>query len=233
MTRALFGILRDQRRQVPEHPLQAHVLRLAGRLDLAGVVVVQHAAARARDCDRRIPAFTHVDDVGFADARGRVAAVSDEDVGNAVDRARQEHRAGHRTGEQQRAGELHPALLGGRLGEGRVEHQQRGDRRNDDHQLLRLFGSEPDREQQAAADRAGNRAEGVCGVDTADEPGRVFTPLRDRRQCEREARAPEGRRREHRPERAHHVELKVYQMPSEVALIEGLNGQHGSDSVDM
>ena len=53
---------RHQRRQVAEHPLQAHVLRLARRLHLAGVVIVQHAARQARHRDRRVQPFADVDD---------------------------------------------------------------------------------------------------------------------------------------------------------------------------
>ena len=47
----LRGRLRDERGDVAEHPLQPHVLRLARRLDLAGVVIVQHAAGSPRDGD--------------------------------------------------------------------------------------------------------------------------------------------------------------------------------------
>ena len=49
-----FGI---ERRQVPEHPLQAHVLWLARRLHLAGVVIVQDAVRQPRDRHRRVPAL--------------------------------------------------------------------------------------------------------------------------------------------------------------------------------
>ncbi len=44
-------VLRDERRQVAEHALQTHVLRLARRLHLAGVVIVQHAVRELRDGD--------------------------------------------------------------------------------------------------------------------------------------------------------------------------------------
>ena len=54
MTSTLFGLCGIERREVAEHPLQAHVLRLARRLDLAGVVVVQHAVRQlARPRPRR------------------------------------------------------------------------------------------------------------------------------------------------------------------------------------
>ena len=46
MTSDLLRLFRHQRRQVAEHPLQAHVLRLARGLHLAGVVIVQHAVGQ-------------------------------------------------------------------------------------------------------------------------------------------------------------------------------------------
>ena len=46
------GLRRHERRQVAEHPLQAHVLRLARRLHLAGVVIVEDAV---RPLARRRP----------------------------------------------------------------------------------------------------------------------------------------------------------------------------------
>ena len=123
-------ILRDQRRQVAEHPLQAHVLRFARRLHLAGVVIVEHAVATARDRHRGVPAFAHVDDLSLADAGRGVAAVGDEDRRERrCTVLRQEHGAGHRGGEQQRAGKLHAALLRVRFDERGVEDEQRRDRR--------------------------------------------------------------------------------------------------------
>ena len=40
----LLRLRRDERREVAEHALQPHVLRLARRLDLAGIVIVEDAA---------------------------------------------------------------------------------------------------------------------------------------------------------------------------------------------
>ena len=48
---------RDERREMAEHALQPHVLRLARRLHLAGVVIVAHAARQLRDGHRRVEAF--------------------------------------------------------------------------------------------------------------------------------------------------------------------------------
>ncbi len=51
-------------REVAEHALQAHVLRLARRLHLAGVVVVAHAvAAVASTATEAVDALADVDDL--------------------------------------------------------------------------------------------------------------------------------------------------------------------------
>ena len=70
MTSTVFGLLRHQRRQVAEHPLQAHVLRLARRLHLAGVVIVaaRRSAARETATDAFTP-FADVDDLVTARPR--------------------------------------------------------------------------------------------------------------------------------------------------------------------
>ena len=86
----LLRLRRQQRRQVAEHALQPHVLRLARRLHLAGVVVVAHAVGQLRDRDRRVQPFADVDDVRLPDARRRVAAVRDEQARQLVDAARQQ-----------------------------------------------------------------------------------------------------------------------------------------------
>ena len=188
-------ILRNQRRHVAEHPLQPHVLRLARRLDLAGVVIVEHAVRQARDRHRGVPAFAHVDDLGFADARGRVAAVGDEHARHRVNRARQQHGAAHRGRQQQRAGELEARLLRFGIGGRGLEHQQRRDGGDDDQHLLRALAAEPDDEQQAGGDRADDRPERVGGVDAADQPRR--DPCR--RWRPRRAPAGSSRPRESRP----------------------------------
>jgi hypothetical protein len=72
---------RNQRRQMTEHALQAHVLRFAGRLHFAGVVIVAHAVGELGHRHRRVDAFADVDDVGLAEPRRRVAAVGNEQTG--------------------------------------------------------------------------------------------------------------------------------------------------------
>ena len=62
-----FGVLGHERREVAEHPLQAHVLRLARRLDLAGVVIVEDAVRHPRDRDRRRHALADVNDLVLAE----------------------------------------------------------------------------------------------------------------------------------------------------------------------
>ena len=62
MTSTDRGCRRNQRREVAEHPLQPHVLRLARRLDLAGVVVAEHAVRQPRDRHRRVQPLADVDE---------------------------------------------------------------------------------------------------------------------------------------------------------------------------
>ena len=69
ITSTFFGVRGHERRQVAEHPLQPHVLRLARRLDLAGVVIVAHAVLALRHGDGGVPALADVDDVGLPQLR--------------------------------------------------------------------------------------------------------------------------------------------------------------------
>ena len=104
----LRGTVRNQRRHVAEHPLQPHVLRLARRLHLAGVVIVEHAAREARDRDRGVPSFAHIDDVGLTEPCRRVAAVRHEDARHRMDTARQQAGGGSRRDDADRSRELKP-----------------------------------------------------------------------------------------------------------------------------
>ena len=90
---------------MPEHALQPHVLRLARRLDLARVVVVQHAAGQSRHGDRRVPALADVDDVDVLVRTGRgVAAVGDEQLRQRRHVARQQRRNDRADDNRQRPG---------------------------------------------------------------------------------------------------------------------------------
>ena len=71
MTRTFLACGRHQRRQVAEHALQPHVLRLARGLHLAGVVVVEDAVRQLARPRPSVPALADVDDVGLARAASR------------------------------------------------------------------------------------------------------------------------------------------------------------------
>ena len=104
----------------------------------------------------------------------------------------------------------------------------RGGDRRQHHHLLRVLRPDPRDEQQARAERAGDCADRVGRVDDADKPRGILPGRRHRREGERKARAPEERRRQHRPQRAHEIELEVQpRCPRESA---GLIGQYGSDA---
>ena len=70
--------LGNERRQMAEHALQAHVLRVRRRLRLAGVVVGQRAVRLRGDGDRRRETLADVNDVGVEAARRQEAAERDE-----------------------------------------------------------------------------------------------------------------------------------------------------------
>ena len=113
---------RDERREMAEHALQPHVLRLARRLHLSGVVIVQHAIRQARHRDRRVPSFADVDVLGLAHARRRVAPVRDEHARHRMHRAREERRA---AGGDHERHEREPRFVPVRAGVDRLQRQQR------------------------------------------------------------------------------------------------------------
>ena len=153
---------RDERRQVAEHPLQPHVLRLARRLHLAGVVIVAHAVGSLGDRDRGVPSFADVDHLGLPQLARHVAAVGDEHAGHRMD------------GERQQPGDRRPATANQRIAAHVPPQQdQAGERGQDDQQLLRALRAQPHHQQQAGAQRADDRAERVGGVDAADQPRRI------------------------------------------------------------
>ena len=117
-------VFRNQGGHVAEHALQPHVLRFARGLDLAGVVIIQHAVRQSRDGDRCVPALANVDDLSLTQPRRRVTTVGDEHSGNRVDGAREQHRGAHRCGQQYRACKLHARSLRLRFRRCRLQHQQ-------------------------------------------------------------------------------------------------------------
>ena len=129
----LGRVLRHQRRDVPEHALQAHVLRLARRLHLAGVVVVQHAVRRPGHRDRRGDAFADVDDLVLPDPRRRSTGRRPRDPG-----------IGGTVRASRPATSATPITTTGvdairvlRFTRRRHQHQQARQRRNADQHLLR------------------------------------------------------------------------------------------------
>jgi hypothetical protein len=83
-------VRRHQRREVPEHALQPHVLRLARGLNLAGVVIVADAVRPLRDGDRGVPSLADVDDVRLTKLRRGIAAIRDQDARHRMHADRQE-----------------------------------------------------------------------------------------------------------------------------------------------
>ncbi len=188
---------RHERREMSEHPLEPHVLRLARRLHLARVVVVAHTVAALRHGDRGVPALADVDDLGLPDLGGRIPAECHE------------HARQHGHGEsQQRGGD-------GRRGDKRggcallPQHHQRRQRCDDDQQLLRALAPEPHDQHEARAERPDDRPERVGGVNAAHDPRRILVTGRDRGQREREAGAPENRAGQHGKETSGQIELKL------------------------
>ena len=71
ITRTDRASSRHQRRQMAEHPLQAHVLRLARRLDLARVVVAEAAVRQPRDGHRRVESLARIQHLAGLPLHGR------------------------------------------------------------------------------------------------------------------------------------------------------------------
>ena len=204
----VLRVLRDERRHVAEHPLQPHVLRLARRLDLAGVVIVQHAAREPRHGNRGIPSFAPVDDVGLADPRHRVSAVRDEQRRNGRHVSRQQRGTHGSRDDRDGAGELRsrPSVLS--RGH-RLQNQKRREPGDDDENLLGALAAKPRDQDQARRQRADDRADRVRGVDPLTRRAGILTVGSHGGERQREAGAPQDRRRQHGPHRADEIELEV------------------------
>ena len=147
MTSTRFRFLRQQGRQVAEHALEAHVLRLAGRLNLAGIVVVEHTTRQSRDRDGRVPAFADVDDVaGVLGPRGGVASIGDQDAG---DRRHLRHGDDRGDGEKRLTSRASEGRHGGRARRRDADREERRSRGRHEHHLLRALRAEPGDERQA------------------------------------------------------------------------------------
>ena len=200
-----------------EHPLQAHVLRLARRLHLAGVVIVQHAVVAPRDRDRRVPALADVDDFRLAELSGGIAAVRHEDAGHGMDAQRHERRD-ERAARRTRAVDTFSCHSRSRPDSAATPTST----------CCECWLPRPKPMHHAGAERADNRAERVRGVDAADQPRRVVVSRHDRGEREREAGAPENRAGQHGEQAADEIELEL---EPRVVEIDGLIGQYGSDCV--
>ncbi len=187
----------NERRQVAEHPLQPHVLRFAGGLHLARVVIVQHAVGPFGHGHRRVPAFAAVDHVGLPDLARHVAPVGDEDARHGSHRQRQQGGDRHRDGEPGHG----PAVPEGQ--------HQRGQGRQQDEQLLRALCAEPDGQQEAGPERSDDGAKGVRRVHAADEPPRILSPGGHRRERERKTGAPQHGAGQKGEETPREIELKL------------------------
>ena len=190
---------RHQRREVAEHPLQTHVLRLARRLNLAGVVIVEHAVRQPRHRHRRHHPFALVDDlVGLPGARRRVASVGDRARPGPRARVRASSTAATAIATTRPpAGDHCDAGCSSLVIRARptAQHQQRRHKRRDDQHLLGMLAADPRHEHEAGGQRADDGADGVGGIDAADQPRRILAGRRDRRQRQRKARAPQDRAR--------------------------------------
>ena len=111
--------------------------------------------------------------------------------------------------DQQRHGKriLRQACPRFRPERGRARSKQRGNRRNDNHQLLRMLAPDPHHQEQARAQGSGDCADGVGGINTSDQPRRILASRCDRCQSQGEARSPKNRGRQNRPKRSHEIQL--------------------------
>ena len=200
---------RHERREMPEHPLQSHVLRLARGLDLSRVVVIERTA-HTRHRHRRHQTLPHVDDLRrLGDSRRREPAVGDEQPRHSVNPSHEKGPAPHRDDEHNRPGELESAARPSIADELRPQHQQARDAADGDEQLLGVLASDPGDEKEARPERADDGSDGVGGVHTADKLRRILSGRRHRSEGQRKTRAPEDRGRQNRPQTADHIELQI------------------------
>ena len=151
---------------MPEHPLQAHVLRLARRLHLSRGVILQRAVRVPGHRDGRVDALADVDDVADAHPARREPAVGHEPRGHW--RYAKARRTPSPTAMRSSIkGETSGHCL--RRGP-RRQQQQRRDHRQRDQELLRVLRADPGHEQKARGKRADDGAERVGGVHAAREP---------------------------------------------------------------
>ena len=180
--------LGNERRQMAEHALQAHVLRVGRRLRFAGVVVGQRAVRFRGDGDRRRETLADVNDVGVEAARRQESAEGDE-----LRRQRLHRERGDR--EQCCRGSACKEAAGSAALARCREQCERRSRAREDHELLRPLAADRDDQHECRAERADDGAERVGRVEPADRAPRLRPGRHCGRERQRKARAPEQRRR--------------------------------------
>ena len=91
----------------------------------------------------------------------------------------------------------------------RLQNQKRREPGDDDENLLGVLAAKPRDQDQARRQRADDRTDRVRSVDATHEAGGILTVGSHGRERQRKARAPQDRRRQHGPHRAHEIELEV------------------------
>ena len=179
-----------------EHPLQTQVLAFAARLHFSGVVVREHAGRRLGNGHERVQTLADVGDLGQSDPRGCDAAERDELAGY----------EGRLAAPARAARTMTPTAVAARAATGPRrrpvsdsvpgapeghEHQQPGNHREHDENLLRALTAELRDEEQPDSYRSGNRAERVGRIHAADETSGILTRSCERGKRERKAGAPQ------------------------------------------
>ncbi len=198
--RSRIGIY--QRRQMPQHALQLHVVALGRSLDLARDMELDRAVVPLRDRDGGVAAFGRHQDLRLARNGGDAPAVSDELARYLM----------HAPGQESQKAYHDPCAELERLGvfllHQRQENAQAAQCGDAKQRALRIAGADPRDEHEAHRERAQNRAQGVRGVDAADGLPGIARRLGGRGEREGEARAPAERRGQEREDRAHEIELE-------------------------
>ena len=174
-----------------EHPLEPHVLRFAGGLHLAGVVIVEHAVIELRDGWRGVHSLADVDELAvIVQARCRETTVGDKQGGNRNNRSTEESGGDERADHPDRAAARNarpPSVVG----EHEREHEQAADSRDANEDALGLLRASGRDQDDAEQHRPDNRTDGVGGIDAADHSSGVLTFGSDRRKRQRKTCAPQ------------------------------------------
>ena len=114
----------------------------------------------------------------------------------------------------------------------RAEQQKRAADRGDDHQhLLRVLRADPGDEHEAGAERADDRADGVRGVDAADQPRRILAARARRAASASGKLAPQRMAAGSTANSARTP--STWKLIHGLVVADGLSGQYGSDCVSV